>query len=104
MLEHSIYSVISPEGCAAILWRAAEQATAAAEAMKFTAQDLLQLKLIDELIEEPLGGAHRARATTIATVGDAMARHLLDLVDVPGPELRRRRREKIMAMGRLPEA
>ncbi len=103
MLEHSIYAVITPEGCAAILWRAAEQAQAAAEAMKFTAQDLLQLKLIDEVVQEPLGGAHRARATTIASVGDAMARHLLDLVDVPGPELRRRRHEKYLAMGRLPE-
>ena len=64
MLEHSVYSVISPEGCAAILWRSADQATTAAEALKLTAQDLLGLQLIDEVVKEPLGGAHRGRATT----------------------------------------
>jgi len=100
MLEHSIYSVISPEGCAAILWRSADQAETAAEALKLTAQDLLSLGLIDEIIKEPLGGAHRGRATTIESVGDAIARHLDALVGVPGPELRHRRREKYLHMGR----
>ena len=104
MLEHAIYSVISPEGCAAILWRSADKAAEAAEALKFTAQDLLGLGLVDEVIAEPLGGAHRGRATTIAAVGDALERHLLELVDLPGPELRRRRREKFLTMGRPVEA
>jgi acetyl-CoA carboxylase carboxyl transferase subunit alpha len=99
MLEHSIYSVISPEGCAAILWRSSDQASTAAEALKLTAQDLLGFKLIDEVIKEPLGGAHRGRSTTIQTVGDAVERHLRELVNVPGPELRHRRREKFLQMG-----
>ena len=72
MLEHSIYSVISPEGCAAILWRSADQAPVAAEALRLTAQDLLGHRLVDQVIPEPLGGAHRGRATTIAAVGDAI--------------------------------
>jgi acetyl-CoA carboxylase carboxyl transferase subunit alpha len=100
MLEHSIYSVISPEGCAAILWRSADKAADAAEALRYTAQDLLDLQLIDEIVPEPLGGAHRARSTTISAVGDAIARHLDALAGTAGPELRRQRREKFLAMGR----
>ena len=99
MLEHSIYSVISPEGCAAILWRSAEQAPAAAEAMKLTAQDLLALGLIDEVVTEPLGGAHREPAQAIHAVGDAIDRHLGGLLGLPGAELRHRRREKFLRMG-----
>jgi acetyl-CoA carboxylase carboxyl transferase subunit alpha len=104
MLEHSIYSVISPEGCAAILWRSADQAAAAAEALKLTAQDMLALRLIDEIVPEPLGGAHRGRSTTIKSVGDAMERHLRELMQVPGPELRHRRRDKFLKMGQPAEA
>ena len=105
MLEHAIYSVISPEGCAAILWRSAEQASAAADALKLTAQDLLGLRLVDEVITEPLGGAHRARGTTITAVGDAIELHLRDLVRIEdGSELRRQRRAKFLAMGQPLEA
>jgi len=99
MLEHSIYSVISPEGCAAILWRNAEKAAEAAGALKLTAQDLLDLGLIDEIVPEPLGGAHRAGATTTARVGEAVARHLEELEHQEGEELRAARRRKFLAMG-----
>ena len=98
MLEHSIYSVISPEGCAAILWRDAAQASIAAEALKLTAQDLLDHGLIDEIVEEPLGGAHRGRGTTIDRVGDAIGRHLDALEGVGGDETRRRRRDRFLVM------
>jgi acetyl-CoA carboxylase carboxyl transferase subunit alpha len=104
MLEHSVYSVISPEGCAAILWRSAEQAATAAEALKLTAQDLLSLHLIDEVVKEPLGGAHRGRQTTIESVGEALERHLRELTPVPGPELRQRRRDKFLKMGQAEPA
>ena len=99
MFEHAIYSVISPEGCAAILWRSAEKAAEAAEALKFTAQDLHALGLVDEIIAEPLGGAHRARATTMASVGDALDRHLGELTAIEPVELRRQRRSKFLQMG-----
>jgi acetyl-CoA carboxylase carboxyl transferase subunit alpha len=100
MLEHSIYSVISPEGCATILWRDAGQAAAAAEALRLTAADLLRLKLVDAVVGEPLGGAHRAAEATIAAVGEAVAAALGPLLALEGPELRARRREKFLAMGR----
>ena len=100
MLEHSIYSVISPEGCAAILWRKAELAETAAEALRLTAQDLKTLALVDEVIEEPLGGAHRGRSTTISTVGDAIVRHLRELLPLSKAELRRDRKQKYFEMGR----
>ena len=100
MLEHSIYSVISPEGCAAILWRNAGQAEAAAEALKLTAQDLLGLGLVDEIIAEPLGGAHRGRSTTIRSVGDAIERHLEAFDGLAPADIRHRRREKYLHMGR----
>jgi acetyl-CoA carboxylase carboxyl transferase subunit alpha len=99
MLEHAIYSVISPEGCAAILWRSSEQAATAADALKLTAQDMLGFRLIDEVVPEPLGGAHRGRTTTIERVGDAVERHLRELMAVPGPEIRHRRRLKFLKMG-----
>ncbi|WP_191062346.1 acetyl-CoA carboxylase carboxyltransferase subunit alpha [Geminicoccus harenae] len=104
MLEHSIYSVITPEGCAAILWRAADQASEAAQALKLTAQDLLELRLIDAVVEEPLGGAHRGRATTIGRVGDAIEQQLAELDGVAGADLRRNRREKFIRMGQAVEA
>ena len=99
MLEHAVYSVISPEGCASILWRAAEQAKEAAEALKLTAQDLKSLGVIDAVIPEPLGGAHRDPAAAIAAVGDAVAAALDELVPLAPDTLRAQRREKFLAMG-----
>jgi acetyl-CoA carboxylase carboxyl transferase subunit alpha len=100
MLEHSIYSVITPEGCAAILWKDSSQAPAAAEALKLTAEDLKRLKLIDDVIAEPLGGAHRDPAAAIAAVGDALQAALLPLLALDGATLKARRREKFLEMGR----
>ena len=100
MLEHAIYSVISPEGCASILWRDAAQAGTAAEALRLTAQDLRRLKLIDQVIAEPLGGAHRDAARTIQSVAQAMAAALAPLLALDGAALKAQRREKFLAMGR----
>ena len=100
MLEHAVYSVISPEGCASILWRSGDNAKDAAEAMKVTAQDLKNLEVIDDIIEEPMGGAHRERDDAIKTVGDAIEAALLPLVKEEGPVLRAKRREKFLAMGK----
>jgi acetyl-CoA carboxylase carboxyl transferase subunit alpha len=100
MLEHAIYSVISPEGCAAILWKDAAQAPAAAEALKLTAEDLKRLNLIDAIISEPLGGAHRDSAATVAAVGEAVQAALTPLHNLDGPSLKARRREKFLEMGR----
>jgi len=99
MLEHAVYSVISPEGCASILWRSAEQAKEAAEALKLTADDLLKLGIIDEVVVEPLGGAHRDRAGTIGALGDAIDMALTELCRHDGARLRAERREKFLAMG-----
>jgi acetyl-CoA carboxylase carboxyl transferase subunit alpha len=99
MLEHSDYAVISPEGCASILWRTAEKSADAAEAMKVTAQDLKQLGVIDRIVPEPLGGAHRAPAEAIAALGSAIGEELDSLAnDSPG-ELRGQRRAKFLAIG-----
>jgi acetyl-CoA carboxylase carboxyl transferase subunit alpha len=100
MLEHAIYSVISPEGCASILWRDAAQAPEAAEAMRLTAQDLQRLKLVDTVIPEPLGGAHRDAGATVDAVGDAIGAALLPLTGLDGAALKMRRREKFLEMGR----
>jgi len=100
MLEHSTYSVISPEGCASILWRSAEKAQDAAEALRLTAQDLQRLGVIDGIIPEPIGGAHRDRARTIQAVGEAVVRNLRELMGQDGGVLRSRRREKFLEMGR----
>ncbi len=100
MLEHAIYSVISPEGASSILWRSAEKAQEAATALKITAQDLLQLRLIDAVVPEPEGGAHRAPLEAIAAVGDQIARGLAELDGQTGEQLLRARREKFLAMGR----
>jgi acetyl-CoA carboxylase carboxyl transferase subunit alpha len=99
MCEHAIYSVISPEGCASILWRAATEAQAAAEALKLTAQDLKALGLIDHVVPEPLGAAHRDPPAAIAAVGDSIAAALDELSGLDGVTLRRQRREKFLAMG-----
>ncbi|MEI9888365.1 MAG: acetyl-CoA carboxylase carboxyltransferase subunit alpha [Rhizomicrobium sp.] len=100
MLEHSVYSVISPEGCASILWRKPEKAQDAAAAMRISAQDCLSLKVIDAIIPEPVGGAHRAPEETILNVGEQIARALAEMDRIPGEQLRRERREKYLAMGR----
>ncbi len=100
MLEHSIYSVISPEGCAAILWKDSAQAPAAAEALKLTAEDLKRLHLIDAIIPEPMGGAHRDPAAAIASSATAISAALAPLMTLDGPVLKQRRREKFLEMGR----
>jgi acetyl-CoA carboxylase carboxyl transferase subunit alpha len=100
MLEHAIYAVITPEGCASILWRDAAEAATAAEALRLTAEDLRRLRLIDTVIPEPLGGAQRDPAATIAAVGEALAAALAPLVGLDGAVLRARRREKFLEMGR----
>lgn len=99
MLENSIYSVITPEGCAAILWKDATKAEQAAEALKLTAQDLLELKVIDEVIPEPVGGAHRDPETTARRVQEVILRHVRALIGLPAQELLDRRLEKYMRMG-----
>ena len=100
MLEHSIYSVISPEGCASILWRDSNNAAeVAAEALKLTSADLEELGVIDEVIPEPLGGAHHCPAETIATVGDAIEQALKELSSLDGGMLKVRRREKYLELG-----
>jgi acetyl-CoA carboxylase carboxyl transferase subunit alpha len=100
MLEHAIYSVISPEGCASILWRDAAQAPAAAEALKLTAEDLKRLKLIDAIVGEPLGGAHRDAGAAVAAVGVAIATALAPLLRLEPAALIARRRDKFLEMGR----
>ena len=100
MLQHSIYSVISPEGCASILWRDAAKAETAAGAMKITAQDLIKLGVIDKIIKEPTGGAHRNREKTIKSVGTAIIASLKEFAPME-PEARiAKRREKFLAIGR----
>jgi acetyl-CoA carboxylase carboxyl transferase subunit alpha len=100
MLEHAIYSVISPEGCASILWRDSAQAATAAEALKLTADDLRKLNLVDAVVPEPLGGAHRDAEGTIAALGERISELLEPLVELDGATLRARRREKFLEMGR----
>lgn len=101
MFEHAVYSVISPEGCASILWRTADKAAEAAEAMKVTAQDLKSLGVIDAIVPEPVGGAHRDRAAAIAVLGDAIERSLNELASLSPEALRKDRRVKFLAMGRV---
>lgn len=100
MLEHSIYSVISPEGCASILWRSGEQAKEAAHALKLTAQDLYELKLIDGIIDEPLGGAHRHKFETIQNVRMTIEKAMGELTPWDRKSLLSKRREKFLAFGR----
>jgi len=100
MLEHAIYSVISPEGCASILWRDAAAAPQAAEALRLTAEDLKRMALIDSVIGEPLGGAHRDPATTIASVREGIAAELGPLAGLDPAMLKARRQEKFLQMGR----
>jgi len=99
MLEHAVYSVISPEGCASILWRTADKAGDAADAMKITAEDLRQLGVIERVVSEPLGGAHRAPAEAIESLGRAIEEELEDLARLSRDELRAQRRQKYLAIG-----
>src|SRR5579871_715174 len=99
MLEHAVYSVISPEGCASILWRDAGHAQEAAEALRLTANDLLRLGVIDRIVAEPLGGAHRSPKAAIDALGAAIDDVLQGLVGTDGAQLRAQRREKFLAMG-----
>jgi acetyl-CoA carboxylase carboxyl transferase subunit alpha len=100
MLEHSIYTVISPEGAASILWHDSSRAQDAATGMKITAEDLLRFGVIDRIVSEPLGGAHREPEAAIAATGDAIAEALSALDNLPPDEIRRQRREKYLAIGR----
>jgi len=100
MLEHSIYSVISPEGCASILWRSGENARDAAEQLRLTAQDLHRFGIIDQVVPEPLGGAHRNTDLMFKTLGMSLDAALRDLSGIEGGVLRARRREKFLEMGR----
>ncbi len=103
MLENSVYSVISPEGCAAILWKDASQRERAAEALKITAKDLLELKVIDEIVAEPVGGAHVDPDAAGEALRDALIRHVTELRKVRPDKLVRRRAEKYAAMGAYSE-
>jgi len=100
MLEHAIYSVISPEGAASILWRDTTKAQTAATNMKITAQDLAAFGVIDRIVTEPIGGAHRDPAGTIAAVGDCIADAFCELKGLDRDAVRRQRREKFLAIGR----
>jgi acetyl-CoA carboxylase carboxyl transferase subunit alpha len=99
MLEHAVYSVISPEGCSSILWRSAENAQDAAEALKLTAQDLLKLGVVDAVVPEPLGGAHRRPKDAVDAVGDALWAQLQPLLGLDATALKQHRREKYLSMG-----
>src|SRR5580692_6988913 len=101
MLEHAIYSVISPEGCASILWRSGDNAQDAAEALKLTAQEMLRLGVVDQIVSEPLGGAQRAPQEAIARLGEAVDEALRPLARLDGETLRRQRRQKFLAMGSI---
>jgi acetyl-CoA carboxylase carboxyl transferase subunit alpha len=99
MLQYSVYSVISPEGCASILWKSADRRELAADAMGITATRLQQLNLIDEVIPEPLGGAHREPQTTAERLRDALSRHLADLSDMPVEQLLAERQKRLRGFG-----
>ena len=101
MFEHAVYSVISPEGCASILWRTAEKAADAAEAMRITAQDLKILGVVDEIVTEPAGGAHRSADAAIGALAAAIGKSLDSLGGMNADQLRTDRRQKFLAMGSL---
>ena len=102
MLEHAYYSVISPEGCAAILWRDGDRSPEAAEALKLTSKDLMELGVIDEIVREPLGGAHRAPSVAMNELRRVLLRHLRELAAVPTDELLARRRRKYRRIAEIP--
>jgi len=99
MFEHAVYSVISPEGCASILWRTAEKAPQAAEAMKMTAQDLVELGVVDRIVPEPVGGAHRDPQVASAALGAAIGEELEALAGKSAKQLRRMREDRFLAIG-----
>ncbi len=99
MLEHAVYSVISPEGCASILWRTSDKAPEAAQAMKVTAQHLKRLKVIDRIVKEPVGGAHRNPTITAQSLGKALSEELDALADLPSETLIRTREERFLQLG-----
>ena len=100
MLEHSIYSVIAPEACSSILWRSVDQAQTAAQALRLTAQDILEFGVIDEIIPEPVGGAHRSPVQAIDSVGDAIQTALENLLGQDAASLKKQRSDKFLAIGR----
>ena len=99
MLEHAIYSVISPEGCSSILWRSSDHANLAAEALKITAQDMLKFGIIDEIIPEPVGGAHRDIKVTMNVMGDIIEKRLNTLQSLGQNELLKLKEEKYLKIG-----
>ena len=99
MLEHAIYSVISPEGCSSILWRSAENADKAAEALKLTAQDMEKFKIIDEVIPEPIGGAHRNPEMAINAIGNVLEKRLDTLLSISKEELIKQKEDKYLGIG-----
>jgi acetyl-CoA carboxylase carboxyl transferase subunit alpha len=101
MFEHAVYSVISPEGCASILWRTNDRAADAAQAMKMTASDLKTLGVIDSIVPEPIGGAHRNPILAIANLGAAIEQSLKGLVKLSRGDLRRQRQAKFLKMGQF---
>jgi acetyl-CoA carboxylase carboxyl transferase subunit alpha len=104
MLQYSVYSVISPEGCASILWKSADKAEEAAEAMKITADSLSKFGLVDEVLEEPLGGAHRNPEAMAADIREALVRHLDELVTLPPDALLEARQRRLAGFGQFKEA
>ena len=100
MLENAIYSVISPEGCASILWRDPSQSLAAAKAMKLTADELLKMKIIDEIIKEPIGGAHRNRENFISSIKEVLIKHLEEFKKYSREEICEQRKEKFLNIGK----
>ena len=103
MLQHSVYAVISPEGCAAILWSDGSKGAQAAEALKITAKDILELEVIDEIVAEPSGGAHRDHAAAAASLHEAISRNLAELKLIPAEELIEQRYQKFRKMSRFAE-
>ena len=101
MLEHSIYSVIAPEACSSILWRSVDQAQTAAAALRLTAQDILEFGVIDAIIPEPVGGAHRSPDQAIDSVGDAIRGALENLIGQDAASLKKQRSDKFLAIGRV---
>jgi len=100
MLEHAVYSVISPEACSSILWRSADKAQDASSALKITAQSMEELGIVDRVLKEPVGGAHREPDTTIAAIGEALEEALQELEEMDGPDLKSARRQKFLEIGR----
>jgi acetyl-CoA carboxylase carboxyl transferase subunit alpha len=104
ILENAYYSVISPEACSAILWRDRKHAAEAAEALKLTAQDLLKLDVVDEIVGEPEGGAHRDYETAAANLGGALRRNLAKVIEHPIDQLLKKRYKKFRGLGNFAES